>query len=184
MREAGDSGWRSEPAGAGSAEAIARVQETLRRAVARVCPRELAGAREDLVQNAMVRLLQRERQGEQIGGRPASYLWRVAFTVALDELRRLRRGQALAEERGRRDIDEQPASPEGAGRRKELATAMRTCFEALPEPRRLAVGLHLQGLSGEEASRALRWSPKRVQNLTYRGLADLRRCLTAKGHEP
>ena len=47
--------------------------------------------------------------------------------------------------------------------------------------RRLAVTLHLQGHSVPEAARLLDWAVKRTENLVYRGLADLRECLTAKG---
>jgi RNA polymerase sigma-70 factor (ECF subfamily) len=35
-----------------------------------------------------------------------------------------------------------------------------------------------------EASRILDWSAKRTENLVYRGLADLRECLTLKGMRP
>jgi RNA polymerase sigma-70 factor (ECF subfamily) len=35
-----------------------------------------------------------------------------------------------------------------------------------------------------EAARILDWSPKRTENLVYRGLADLRGCLTSKGLKP
>ena len=35
-----------------------------------------------------------------------------------------------------------------------------------------------------EAAGILDWSAKRVENLVYRGLADLRDCLAAKGFKP
>ena len=44
--------------------------------------------------------------------------------------------------------------------------------------------LHLQGHSVPDAARLLGWPAKRTENLVYRGLADLRRCLIAKGHTP
>ena len=47
--------------------------------------------------------------------------------------------------------------------------------------RRLAVTLYLQGHSVPAAARLLEWTAKRTENLVYRGLADLRECLTAKG---
>jgi RNA polymerase sigma-70 factor (ECF subfamily) len=50
--------------------------------------------------------------------------------------------------------------------------------------RRRAVMLYLQGHSVPEAARLLGWTAKRTENLVYRGLADLRHCLRAKGHTP
>ena len=44
-----------------------------------------------------------------------------------------------------------------------------------------AVTLHLQGHRGAETARLLGWSAKRAENLIYRGLADLRACLEARG---
>ena len=50
--------------------------------------------------------------------------------------------------------------------------------------RRLAVTLHLQGHTVPQAARLLDFSPKQTENLVYRGLADLRACLLAKGIRP
>ena len=55
--------------------------QTLRAAVARACPSDLGALREDLVQTAVVRVLEHEGRDEQNRVRTASYLWRVAFTV-------------------------------------------------------------------------------------------------------
>ena len=44
--------------------------------------------------------------------------------------------------------------------------------------------LHLHGFSAEQAARSLGYLLKRVQNLTYRGLAELRKCLRTKGAVP
>jgi RNA polymerase sigma-70 factor (ECF subfamily) len=44
--------------------------------------------------------------------------------------------------------------------------------------------LHLQGHSLDEICAMLEEPRKKVENLAYRGLADLRRCLKARGIEP
>ena len=44
--------------------------------------------------------------------------------------------------------------------------------------------LHLQGHSADETGALLGCSRKQAQNLTYRGLADLRGCLVARGVAP
>ena len=148
-------------------ERIARVVETLRRAVARACPAELDGMREDLVQAALVRFLERPPESGEV--RSASYLWRIAYSVAIDELRRLQRKPVLLVEADA----ELPA-------RSDLAVELNDCLDQLSEPRRLAVGLHLQGFTDQEAAQALGWNFKRVRNLIFRGMVDLRRCLQGK----
>jgi RNA polymerase sigma-70 factor, ECF subfamily len=149
----------------------------LRAAVARACPGDLASQREDLVQVALVRVLERERAAEQNAVRTASYLWRVAFSVTADELRRRRSEAGRTQGTEMRPVDPPEASAPGP----ELGLGIRECLSHLAEARRLAVLLHLQGFRAEEATRVLHWDVKRVQNLTYRGLADLRQCLSSKG---
>jgi len=65
----------------------------------------------------------------------------------------------------------------------ELGGEIRSCLERLPEARQLPVILHLQGFRNEEVARALQFNEKRAQNLIYRGLEQLRRCLAGKGIE-
>jgi RNA polymerase sigma-70 factor (ECF subfamily) len=149
--------------------------------VARVCPPDLAGQRDDLVQTAVLRILEIERRGEAAVPRAASYLWRVAFSVIADEMRRRRRSlvvPASADERGA------PPDRGSPARQPELARAIEACLERLVEARRLAVLLWLQGFQAPDATRVLRWPLKRVRNATFRGLSDLRACLRAKGVEP
>jgi RNA polymerase sigma-70 factor (ECF subfamily) len=164
----------------------ARVREVLRRAVARVCPGELSSQREDIVQAAMVRLLERQGRGEELAGRPASYLWKVAFTTALDELRRTQRRREVKPVESSSQASAQEETPELAApaARPELRLAMTGCLGQLVPSRRQAVALYLHGFTAEEAARSSSWTVKRTQNLIFRGLQDLRRCLTQKGYSP
>jgi RNA polymerase sigma-70 factor, ECF subfamily len=149
----------------------------LRAAVHRACRGQSAAQQEDLVQAALVRILERERAGEQNTVRTASYLWRVAFTVTADEMRRRQREERrLPGTEAQTNVWHEPST---AG--PEVGAGIRACLSKLLEPRRLAVLLHLQGFGAEEATRILHWNLKRVRNLTYRGLADLRQCLSAQG---
>lgn len=75
-------------------------------------------------------------------------------------------------------------NPETDARFKELGAAVRDCLESMIRDRRLAVTLYLQQHTVPEAARLLGWAVKRTENLVYRGLADLRQCLLAKGHTP
>ena len=163
-----------------------RIRGVLERAVARVCPRQMAGQREDIVQAAMLRVLEAGRRREQNGIRTTSYLWQVAYTTTIDEIRRSSRRKEVALEEGR---EEHPAFAVQPGlaveaERRHLGLEIQDCLARLIEPRRLAAILHLHGFRADESALALGWNVKRVQNLTYRALADLRRCLESKGIRP
>ena len=73
------------------------------------------------------------------------------------------------------------ADPERCAAGREVGRAIRGCLAKLVTPRRLAVTLHLQGHSVPEAAKLLGWGTKRAENLIYRGLVDLRGCLSSAG---
>jgi len=155
-----------------------RLREVLVRAVARVCPPHLASQRDDIVQNALMRVLPGiGRQGEQDAIRTSSYLWQTAYTATMDEIRRRSRRREVALEDTVADRPAPDSNP-------ELGIEIRDCLARLAPPRRRAVGLYLFGFHAEESARVLGQEVKHMQNLTYRGLADLRRCLEAKGIRP
>ena len=139
-------------------------RRVLERAVRRRCFGLLASQREDLVQSAMLRLLERNRS-EDLGGRGASYFWKVAQSVVVDELRRLDRERRLTE--GVREERQTWADP-------VIGIQLRRCLERLEERRRMAVTLHLSGLRIPEVARTANWTVKTAENLIYRGLEDLR----------
>jgi len=162
-----------------------RLRRTLERCVARVCPRWLAGQREDLVQDAMIKVQAMVRRGEQDGVSSSSYLRAVAYSATVDEIRRRRRREVGVQDEVLESVA--PSEAPGPDRRLdggELGRAIGGCLTALSGPRRLAVALHLYGFGREESVKVLGWSDKRVDNLRYRGLADLRRCLESKGYAP
>ena len=80
--------------------------------------------------------------------------------------------------------DLRPQAEERVASAPDLALEIRDCLERLPESRQLPVILHLQGLRHVEVARALGSTEKRVENLVYRGLEQLRRCLEGKGQVP
>jgi RNA polymerase sigma-70 factor, ECF subfamily len=147
---------------------VEKIRQVLIRAVERHCPPALASHREDLVQMALVRLLERPVASEGTTPRGASYLWRVAYTVVIDEIRRFRRQQRQAE---------QMPADERATPGPEARSELLDCLDALLDRRRTAVILHLQGFRTGEVATALGWTEKQAENYVYRGLADLRGCL-------
>lgn len=116
-----------------------------------------------------------------------SYLYKVAYAVVVDELRRAQwRREAPLEREGvpEPQVPANEAGPERRAVAREIADGIQDCLSRLDTPRSLAVTLHLQGDTLAEAAQTLGWSVKRTENLTYRGLADLRSCLAAKGLKP
>lgn len=164
-------------------ERLEEIRRRLSRAVARVCPRWLAAQSEDIVQTAMVRVLDAaRRRGEGIPDLSSLYVEKTAYSAMVDEIRRHRRRREESAE-GVIETTSAPndVNPESATAAREIADGLRSCLAALRTQRRLAVTLHLQGHSVPEVASILKWRAKTAENLVYRGLADLRRCLATKG---
>ncbi|HEV3077219.1 MAG TPA: RNA polymerase sigma factor [Thermoanaerobaculia bacterium] len=164
-----------------------RLRADVVRVVSHVCPGWLASRSDDLVQAVLMRVIQTQRKREETAELSTFYLRKVAHSVLVDEIRRLRRRREVPLN-GRSEGEVAPVVPEpdpehqAAGR--QLGRAIRECLQTLVSPRRLAVVLNLQGHSVPEVGRLLRWSAKRAENLVYRGLADLRACLERRGVTP
>jgi RNA polymerase sigma-70 factor (ECF subfamily) len=164
--------------------------ETLRRDLAKaltsLCPPALADRRDDLLQSAMMRVVELQRRDPERARLSPAYLYRVAYTALIDELRRVGRRREVALE----DVEAMPVQPaapgdpERAAGSAQIARAVRDCLQKLVQDRRLAVTLHLQGHTVPEAAALLGWEGKRTENLIYRGLSALRACLSTKGIEP
>ncbi len=167
---------------------LAEIRQKLTESVARVCPRWSADQREEIVQAALVRLAERLARdpGEENPGFGASYLWRVAFTSTIDEVRRRQRRQEvpLDQTSAAAIADATTVSPEQQALGRQLGAGILACLSGLARSRRLALALHLQGHSVPEAARLLGWPVKKTENLVYRGLSDLRSCLEGKGLKP
>jgi len=169
---------------------IERYAALLRSVVAQHCPRGVGVEVADIEQEARVRLwraLEREKDLTD----PASYIYRIAVTAAIDAVRRViaRREDQL---RIANADDEEPAevlnipadpshAPDAVTARRELMARIAAAVEALPQNRRRAVELHLQGLSLGEMAELLGWSEAKARNLVYRGLDDLRDALRREG---
>lgn len=160
-----------------------RVQRVLRQAVHRTCPAWLRDQAEDLVQEATLRVFRvAERSGKEQGALGTSYLWRVAHSAVMDEIRRRRRVREEAADESRLEtVTSTSASPQRA---LEIRRAIAEGLGRLNAARRSAVLLSLYGFSLEETARALGWNRKRADNMRHLGLAELRRHLEERGIEP
>ena len=157
------------------------LRAALRRAVARTCPAWLASEQEDLVQSALLRILDKAPVRED-GTLPASYVWRVGVTTVLDELRRRRRRPRTVQE-----TSDGASAVEALSDRSPESTAVRGAIveglKRMSADRRRAVLLFLYGFSLKEAARLVGVSTKSHEHKRYEGLAELRDFLRKSGIE-
>jgi len=162
-----------------------QIRRVLERAVRRVCPSWLVGQSEDLVQNACLRVVQKWNKTEESAAFGTSYLWKVAHSAVMDEIRRRRRHREVAmDDPGTAEPASGDPSPERAGSAADMRRSIEAGVRTLKDTRRSAVLLYLYGFSLEESARALGWTRKRVDNQRYQGLAELRAYLKRRGVEP
>jgi RNA polymerase sigma-70 factor, ECF subfamily len=163
-----------------------RLRAHLSRAVSRVCPRLFSDRREDLVQDCLLRVMDVVRKSEGQARLTSSYLYKVAYSVLIDEIRRVRRRREtpLEEDGEPAQAEAITGNPEDAAAGREIGNGILDCLGRLLRERRLSVTLYLQGHSVVEAAAILDWPAKKTENFVYRGLADLRNCLAAKGIKP
>lgn len=168
-------------------ETVAGLRQALDQVVRRTCPAWLAGHRDDLVQMALLKVLEvREKRNEGIDTVPSSYLYRVAHSALVDEIRRHRRKREVVLEEGGDAVEqsERVRDPEREVTSRQTGRAIANCLSLVKAARKRAVTLYLQGSSVPESARILGWDRKRTENLVFRGLMDLRQCLTKKGIRP
>lgn len=180
-RQAGPRPGAAEPPGKIDYQSL---RDRLERAVRRSCPPWLADNADDLVQVAMLRLLDRIKENEQDAAFNSSYLYKVAYSALVDEIRRHRARREVSiegDDTVPMPIEAPTPSPQKQAEAHELGAAIALCLSRLIPPRRRAVTLHLHGHSTAETAAALGRQLKQARNLIYRGLADLRQCLTKRG---
>jgi len=176
----------TQPNPSETADAIAeRIRIDVALAIRKVCPRWLRDQADDLTQIATSRVLDRIRATEHLVEFSHGYLYRAVCSALIDEIRKRRRLREVPIDHTN-DRAETIACdhPESRFRRRELRAAIMRCLPKLMTTRRRAVMLHLQGHSIKESACILECDRRRADNLTYRGLADLRSCLTSRGIGP
>jgi RNA polymerase sigma-70 factor (ECF subfamily) len=158
----------------------------LTRAVRKVCPTWMSDRRDDLIQAAMMKVMAIQQRSEGNRELTSSYLYRVAHSALIDEIRRLRRRREVDLDETASQVESRTSGddPERSAASSEIGHGIQDCLTTMLQDRRLAVTLHLQGHSVPEAASILGWTAKRTENLVYRGLADLRKCLEGKGLRP
>lgn len=141
---------------------------------------------DEVFQEVRIRLWHaRGGDGEQISAVRSSYVYRTAVSAALDVIRRHRRARDETIEACADDPAlAAPVGPEQALAGSELAARVAEAIDTITASRRPVVRMYLAGYSREEIASLLGWSEAKTRNLLYRGLADVRACLTAWGIGP
>ncbi|HXG64577.1 MAG TPA: RNA polymerase sigma factor [Blastocatellia bacterium] len=164
----------------------------LRSVIIRLCPKDLGLEFGDIEQEARLKLW-RALQSESEIGNLQSYIYRIAATATIDAIRKAkarREGQLrLADEE--EELEGEPqflaadekSLPDRIAERRQLMQKIEQALERLPDNRRRAVGLYLEGMTSREIADIMGWSEPKARNLTYRGLEDLRQQLRAEGVE-
>lgn len=131
---------------------------------------------EDIAQDVLIKILRVAGNGTKIENL-RSYIWRAAYTTALD---------VLEERKGEISLDEKIETTEmeaileffpldSALERKDATRRIERMIEDLPDNRRRILRLHLSGMSTKEMAVQLGWTHSKVRHLFYRGVEDLRR---------
>jgi RNA polymerase sigma-70 factor, ECF subfamily len=143
--------------------------------------------REDLVQEVFLRVI-RARERYQATARFSTFLYRVAFNLAVNQTERDKGGQAL--ERGgeehpraarfrgeshRELADPSAGHPSLSMEQRDVVTAVRAAIAELPETQRMALILaKYDELSYAEIAEVLHSSEKAIKSLVHRARENLR----------
>lgn len=167
---------------------ISRLRKKLVKASKKACPSWFSDQAEDIAQEVFIKLSDnRKRNPEKQRSLSWTYLNRVAFCTAMDEIRKsLRHPTPLSIDQDEEEevFGFQPVStrnPEQEYMSSEFFCAVRECFENLTQTERTAVNLHLMGHSLQEISFQQGWSKAQATNFVYRGLTSLRCRMMQKG---
>ena len=169
-------------------ELLTRYDGLLQRTIAKMCPPGMSASLDDIGQDARIHLWKALKHERDIR-HPVSYIYKVAVSTTLRAIRRTqaRREMSISvEEVGPDSVSMDvfstvPAtSPEAAAERQEWMRKITLCMAVLAENRRIAVDLHLKGMTTQQIGDILGWTEPKARNLVHRGLKDLRRHLRAE----
>lgn len=140
---------------------------------------------EEVVQEVRIRIW--KARADVVGQLQAAYVHRTAVSAALDFIRRRRSESRFGGTDLVEDVSvgsDQSLDAQRGLEIAELEASVAQMVETLAPSRRPVVRMYLQGYAREEIAELLGWSEAKTRNLLYRGLADLRSKLAAKGLAP
>lgn len=140
----------------------------------------------ELEQEVRIRLWKAEERGENLSALPASYIYKVATTAAVDLIRRRRagHGERTATLEDAEAVGGMPTATDQPDRvldQVDLGASIDEALQALPPKREPIVRMYLAGYSREEIANLMDWTEAKTRNLLYRGLENLRSELLQRG---
>lgn len=134
----------------------------------------------------LIKLIQSDREIENI----SSYIYRITANVIIDLARKNQRHtnettmpDEKDEEDYRPDLISEDLKPEQHLANETLMKTVLEVIETLPESRRIAVKLRLQGFSVKEMSEMTGWAFYKAENLSKRSMSALKSKLKDLGIE-
>ncbi|VAW44620.1 hypothetical protein MNBD_GAMMA02-1651 [hydrothermal vent metagenome] len=126
----------------------------------------------------LIKILESDREIENL----SSYIYRTAANVIIDLARKHKRhlqdvilpGQDYENEVFQADLVSEDAEPDQVIHDDEIRQQVFAAIESLPESRRVAVKLRLQGYSVKEVSELTGWPFYKAENLSKRAMAALK----------
>ncbi len=140
---------------------------------------------DEVLQDVRIRVWKARGTDENPDALGTSYLMRVVTTAVIDHIRRRQRSRTVTLS----EVSENAAVPEAmrvapddGSDREAIAARLASALATLPDNRRLAVQLHLDGYTRDDIAQLTGWTEAKVRNLLYRGLDDLRGALRDGDH--
>lgn len=132
---------------------------------------------DDVVQEIRIKIW-KLLEGEKNIFNYASYIRKIVDSSVIDQIRRLRREEAILHQERKKHVTEREDMyrPETL-RIETLREVVGKAADALINNRRNVVKLYLLNMSLEEIARFYGWSRHKTRNLLYRGLSDLKKSL-------
>jgi len=138
--------------------------------------------REDLVQDVFLRVI-RARDRYQPTARVSTWMYRIAFNIAVNRTQRggpdkasLDRSGGDGEDDGPREVvDRKAVDPSGGLERSDVVRAVRSAIAALPEQQRMALILaKYEEMPYADIAVVLRSSEKAIKSMIHRARENLR----------
>ena len=137
---------------------------------------------EDIEQEVKLKIWTVFKKGKKVN-KLTSYIKKVAHTVTIDELRKMRRQDSSRNLDKLKEIyamsrpfftEENDNSTEDIFEEEDCTIIIREAIDSLIENRKQVLRLYFRGMSVEEICKLFNWDKTRVKHLLYRGINDLK----------
>lgn len=140
---------------------------------------------EDIEQEVRIKIWKILKKGKKVEKLP-SYIKRVAYTVTVDELRKMKKQNPYGEQDQMKNLyfSESPSSPAKLAElpdflfeQKEQSISLKELVDSLSQNRKNVLRLYLAGMDVEEISEFFKWDKTKVRHFLYRGIDEIKKKL-------